>query len=245
MSESPADPPAAPAGIFAALSLARPAERVGGGYETDVYRCSERGLALKLKHATGSPAAILAQARRLRAVAERFERHLGAEHTVANAYLVVDGPDGLAHVLAVQPFLAGAQALDALDVAALSPVDRAGLAAQLAALVDGALACYRATGYVPDLYGLGHHDAAQARRWDLRWAIGAGWHIVAGQPLISAHNLLRTPDGRVVLVDYDPICNSWLSCRVVYAARALLLLRDRRQVAALARRAHLGGGGTS
>lgn len=137
-------------------------------------------------------------------------------------------------MLAVQPFLANARPLDSLDRAALGPEARIMLAAQLAAIVERAFACYRDTGTLPDLYGLGPHDAAQARRWDPRWFLRAGWQLIAGQPLIAAHNLLLAADGRVVLVDYDLVCQRCLICRLVYAARALLLWRDRRSLISIA-----------
>jgi hypothetical protein len=224
-----------PADSFAALRLRQPVTRVGGGYETDVFFSDDLGLALKLKHDNDRPAAALDRARRLRQAADRFCAYLGPEHSLLSDYLVVPGSAGTGRVLAVQPFLANARPLDSLDRAALRPEARVALAAQLAAILERAFACYRETGTLPDLYGLGPHDAAQARRWDPRWLLRTGWQMLAGQPLLAAHNLLLAADGRVVLVDYDPVCHGCLLCRVVYAARALLLWRDRRHIAALAR----------
>lgn len=224
-----------PADSFAALRLMQPVTRVGGGYETDVFFSDDLGLALKLKHDNDRPAAVLARARRLRQAADRFRAYLGPDHSLLSDYLVVPGSNGTGRVLAVQPFLANARPLDSLDRATLSPEARVALAAQLATILERAFACYRDTGTLPDLYGLGPHDAAQARRWDPRWLVRTGWQMLAGQPLIAAHNLLLAADGRVVLVDYDPVCHGCLICRFVYAARALLLWRDRRHVAALTR----------
>lgn len=224
----------APSGpTFAGLRLAEPVERIAGGYETDVFRSGDRRLALKLKHSSGSPAAMLARARRLRQVADMFRSYIAPEHGLPNDYLIVAGADGASHVLAVQPFLDGAHTLDTLQIDACTPAERSALAGQLAAIVAGALDCYRGTGYLPDLYGLGHRDGAQARTWDLRWVLRVGWRMLAGRPLISAHNLMLTADGQIVLVDYDPICRGWLFCRLAYLARALLLLRDRAHIAAL------------
>lgn len=224
---------AAPIASFASLRLTQPVARVGGGYETDVFHSAEWGLALKLKHNGGAPAAMRARAHRLRQVADRFRDYLGPEHSLPTAYLVVQGSTGSSQVLAVQPFLENACALDTLDPAALEPRARAALAEQLATIVERAFACYRATGSLPDLYGLSSTDADQARRWDLRWLLRTAWRMLAGHPLIAAHNLLLAPDGRLVLVDYDPICRGRLTCPIVYAARALLLWRDRAHVAAL------------
>lgn len=227
--------PVAAAPPLAALRVTTPITRIGGGYETDVFRSGDGRLALKLKHSGGSAGAMLARARRLERVADLFRAYLGPRHSLASDYLVVEGTNGQSHILAVQPFLAGARPLDAIDIAALAPAARADLARQLGAIVAGALACYRATGYLPDLYGLGPHDGASARRWDPRWLVREGWRILTGRPLIGAHNLMLTGDGRVVLVDYDPICTGNLGCGLVYGARAVLLRRDRGQLAALAR----------
>lgn len=98
-----------PADSFAALRLTQPVMRVAGGYETDVFFCGDRGLALKLKHANGKPAAMLARARRLRRAADRFRSYLGPDHSLRSDYLVVPGSAGTSRVLAVQPFLANAR----------------------------------------------------------------------------------------------------------------------------------------
>jgi hypothetical protein len=233
--QRPAPQTDAPADSFVALRFTQPVTRVGGGYETDVFFSGDLGLALKLKHANGKPAAMLARARRLKQAADRFRAYLGPDHSLLSDYLVVPGSAGTGRVLAVQPFLANARPLDRLDRAALDPEARIALAAQLATILERVFACYRDTGTLPDLYGLGPHDAVQARRWDPRWLLRTGWQMVVGRPLIAAHNLLLAADGRVVLVDYDLVCHGCLICRLVYAARALLLWRDCRHVAALAR----------
>jgi hypothetical protein len=226
--------PAAPAGL-AALRLAQPVARIGGGYETDVFISGDRRYALKLKRGISGAAAALAQARLHRAAAERFRDYLGEDHAPPSYYLVVAGARGTRRVLGVQPFLNGARGLDTIDLAALGPDARAALAAQLADVVARSRACFAATGTLPDLYGTSSQDSAHARAWNLGWALRALWHLVAGRPLLGSYNLLLTPDWRVVLVDKDPLCPGGPLCRLVYAARAALLGRDRRQIAALAR----------
>ena len=223
-----------PTDSFAALRLSQPVVHIGGGYETDVFFSSDLGLALKLKLDNGKPAAMVARARRLKRTADLFRAYLGPDHSLVSDYLVVSGPAGTSRLRIVQPFLAEAHPLDSLDQATLGSEARVILAAQLAAIQERALACYRDTGTLPDLYGIGHHDADQARRWDPRWFLRAGWKLIAGRPLIAAHNLLLATDGRVVLVDYDLVCHDCLLCRLIYAARALLLWRDRGHIAALA-----------
>lgn len=235
MLQRPASQTDDPADCFVALRLTQPVTRVGGGYETDVFSSGDMGLALKLKHDNGKPAAMLARARRLRWAADRFRAYLGPDHSLLSDYLVVPGAAGTGRVLAVQPFLANARPLDSLDCATLGPEARVALAAQLAAILERTFTCYRDTATLPDLYGLGPHEAAQVRRGDPRWLLRTGWQMVAGRPLIAAHNLRLAADGRVVLVDYDPVCQGCLICRLVYAARALLLWRDCGHVAALAR----------
>jgi hypothetical protein len=227
--------PAPPPTALAALRLALPIVRIGGGYETDVFRSGDGRLAIKIKHLTGPPAAIRARARQLARVAEIFCSYLGPEQSLLGQYLVVASDDGQSHVLAVQPFLNNAHGLHSVDLAARSPEEQVAIARQLDQIVTRALACYRATGYLPDLYGLGPQDSARARRLDLSWMLSEAWRILAGRPLTAAHNLLLRADGKIVLVDYDPIGHRWLSHRLLNGARALLLLRDRCQLAALGR----------
>ncbi len=147
--------------------------------------------------------------------------------------MLVAGLDGQSRVLAIQPFLHNAVPLDTLDPASLSPLERLTFAGQLAQIIARSLACFHDSGMLPDLYGLSSHDGAQARRWDLRWVLRVGWRMLAGRPLIDAHNLLRTADGQVILVDYDPLCVGSPGCRLVYLARAILLIRDRTYVRGL------------
>lgn len=225
---------AAPAALLAALRLTQPVKRIGGGYETDVFRSDDGRLALKLKHTAGPRPAMLARVGTLRRVAELFQAYLGPRHSLASDYLLIPGPAGLCHLVTVQPFLEDGRPLDSVDLDALEPEARGEILRQLATIVEGALACYRGTGYIPDLYGMGSHTGLRARGWNPRWLMHEGWRIVAEQPLIDAHNLLLTADGRVVLVDYDPLCQGGPGCRLIYGSRALLALRDRRQLAALA-----------
>lgn len=220
-----------------ALRFEGPVRRIGGGYETDVFLSGDCRFALKLKRGVASVGAAIAQARELRAVAERFRGHLGPRHTVTNDYLVV-AANGGCRLLAIQPFLDGARGLDTLSLDTLTERERASLVRQLGSIVAGSEACFRATGTLPDLYGTGTREAAHARRRDMRWALHEIWHLVFEQPLLTSYNLLFTQDERLVLVDEDPICHGGLLCHLIYWARALLLWRDRWQVKALGRGAH-------
>lgn len=229
----PSPPAPEPSMPVAALGVLGPGERIGGGYETDVYRSGDGRFVLKLKRAAAGPIAALALARRLDVVARTFQRFLGPRHSLPSDYVVVPAGDGRAYVLGVQPFLAGAHPLDTVDLAALSAGARVALARQLWEITEGALACYGATGCLPDLYGLGPHLSDRVRRRDHSWMLTEGWSLVAGSPLLNAHNLMLCPQGHVVLVDYDPLCTRSAACGLIYGARALLLLRDRRQLAGL------------
>ncbi|MCU0493452.1 MAG: aminoglycoside phosphotransferase family protein [Chloroflexaceae bacterium] len=209
-------------------------QRIAGGYETEVYLTADSRYVIKLKHDGGSREAMLAWARRMRAASELFARYLGPRHSLPNAYLVVDNGDTPPHVLSVQPFLPNAQNLDSLDYDTLSPDLRQSVFQQLITIVERSTACYQATGYTPDLYGVaGMHAHERHQRSSPRWLFQQAWRMLMQQPLLNAHNLMLTSDGRVVLVDYDLICHCWLNCRVYYAARRVLLWRDRAQLQAM------------
>lgn len=219
---------------FAALRIEEPVERIGGGYETDVFVTGDRRYVLKLKLLRRSPAQALAYARKLRAAGRRFQSYLGAHHSVPSDYLLVAGPDRRSYVLAVQPYLDGARPLGDRERTAEHMHTQQELARQLGAIVDSALLCFRHTGSLPDLYGLDPQSATDARGWRPSWPLRALWRLVAGRPLLASHNLMLTPTGRVVLVDYDLVCVGWV-CFLVYLARAVLLWRDRHHIADMAR----------
>jgi hypothetical protein len=227
-------PPGAPPSL-PALHLTQPLTYLSGGSQTDVYRTADRRFVLKLKALGGRAGLARRRAAQMRRLADALYNQLGHEHGLRSWLLVLADAAGKPLVVAVQPFLAGARPLDAVPLDALGPAGRAALLASLDRLVRQTLACYGATGRVADLYGYGRADGAAARRWAPRRLLAEGWRLLSQRPLLTSHNLLLTPDQRVVLVDYDLICHAPLGCGLIYGARAILLLRDLAQLRLLRR----------
>jgi hypothetical protein len=213
---------------LAPLRLASPVERIGGGYETDVFQSGDGLLAIKLKHGSGSTTMMHTRAAYLAHVAAIFQSYLGAQHSLPSFYLVAADDQGQRRIISVQPLLKYAHVLHDLDIMALPAPMRKNITNQLVEIATRALHCYAATGYLPDLYGVSTGDSAQARRSALPWIIRELWRLLTDQPLLKANNLLLTADQRLVLVDYDPLSHPWLNSRLLNWARALLLKRDRR-----------------
>src|SRR3954463_4262786 len=74
--------------VFAPLDQDHRVERVGGGFETEVYCLENRHYLVKLKSELGSdlPGA-LAYARQMRSIAEQFARCLGPDYSVHSDYI--------------------------------------------------------------------------------------------------------------------------------------------------------------
>jgi hypothetical protein len=212
------------------LQRTQPLTYLSGGSQTDVYLSVDRRFVLKLKRVAGRADAAQARAVQLNQFAHTLYTHLGPDHSLRIWFVVTNDDAGSPLIVGIQPFLAGAQPLDAINISALPATDRAALLARLHTIITRSLACYRATGRVADLYGYGRKAGAEARRWDPRRLLSEGWRLISQRPLLTAHNLMLTPDGRVVLVDYDLICHSRALCHLIYAARVLLLLRDLAQL---------------
>lgn len=217
-----------------------------GGYETDVYRTADRRYVVKLKPGRSlQRREALEEARAMRAVAERFTAFLGAKRTIPSTYVVARSGDAV-HVLVVQPFLEHARPLHALDAGELAPVEADALAAELREVVRRAWTCYRATGLLPDLYGLGSATADERRRHRV-WYLAPlyVWTFFVTRTLLRSHNLLLTeaPERRVVLVDYDIaladrhhlVRRAYSAVRILLFVRDLLLLRRRGNRPALRR----------
>lgn len=205
-------------------------EQIAAGYETDVYRTADRRYVVKLKRVGGSELrAALTSARTMRTTAERFTVHLGPHHSIPNHYVITRSSRDRVQVLVIQPFIDHALPLYVVDYDALNDSDLAHVSTQLWDIVQRSLICYRVTGYIPDLYGLfrplhidrGDRDSQGTLPRQL-------WGLLVPRTLLRSHNLLLTdaPECRVVLVDYDRVCWNWLSCRIIYAIRWVLLWRD-------------------
>jgi hypothetical protein len=236
----PDKPGAVSAPNLLALHLTQPLTYLSGGSQTDVYRTADRRFVLKLKSVGGQTAIAKRRAAQMKQLADALYAYLSPGNALRTWFLVLADETGEPFVVGVQPFLDGAHPLDAITIDTL-PLDRQeALLAHLYRIVDRSLACYRATGRVADVYGYGRKAGAEARQWDPRRLLSEGWRLISQHPLLTSHNLMLTQDHRVVLVDYDLICYARVGCRLIYAARALLLLRDRVQLG-LAVRAILAG----
>ncbi|GIV99643.1 hypothetical protein [Roseiflexus sp.] len=229
--------------VFASFDRDHALERLAGGNETEVYWTDDRRYVVKLKHDLGGDLSqALRWARLMRDVAEHYAACLGEWHTIPNYFIVARGSDGRIYPLTVQPFLPDAQPLDALDYQALTPEQRALVALQLSDILCRARAFYRATGSMPDLYGrsAGSHDERE-RMKALDRLPQRLWSFLVERTLLRSHNLmlLRDPEMRIVLIDYDPVRRGRLYRLVYFAARRMLLLRDFAALAWLRRSARL------
>lgn len=228
--------------VFAPVDLDHQLERIAGGNETEVYVTDDRRFVVKLKSDLGGDTAeALACARAMRAAAERFVQCLGAERSIPSFYVLSRDERQHVQVLVIQPFVAHATPLFKLDYAALSAFERAQLAHNLREIICRALAFYRSTGSMPDLYGRASASAAERRRAKgLRHLPRRVWSFVVERNLLRSHNLLfsEAGDAQVVLVDYDIVRRGTLYKRVYFAVRRLLFWRDR----VVIRRMERGGG---
>ncbi len=221
--------------VFAPLDRDHQVERVGGGFETEVYRTDDHRYVIKLKTAgeRDLPAAIT-RTRSMRSIAEAFAGCLGPKHSIVSDYVLSEDDNAEIHALAIQPFIRHATPLDQVDYGALSAEARDRVAEQLHEIIRRSLAFYRETGYMPDLYGLSSTSredrARQSTLWMLPWHL---WTFFARRNILRSCNLLLTaaPEHRVILVDYDLVPWPHLLRRVYFAVRALMCWRDHLLVA--------------
>lgn len=217
-------------------------ERIGGGNETEVFRTDDQRHVVKLKHeADQSLAGALACARQLRATAAELAEWLGPRHTIPCHFYIARDSAGMAQVVVVQPNLHGARSLNDVDYAALTAAERADLADQLAGLLQRSRAMFRAVQRMPDLYGRSSASKADRKRRNsplhFPWRL---WSFLVRRNLLRSHNLMLTPDRRVVLVDYDPVRRSPIYTSVYYGIRRILFWRDRRMIEQLRRGVAIG-----
>jgi hypothetical protein len=217
--------------IFAPLDPDCHLERIGGGFETDVYCSDDRRFVIKLKSvSSGAWETALAEARQARSIAEQLAHCLGVEHSIPSTYLVARASDGRAQNLVLQPFIEDAQPLYAVDFNTLSAEEREHVAEQLSVIVRRSVDFYHQSGYMPDLYGMtssGKDERARLSRPHLLpWHI---WTFLFKRNLLRSHNLLLTgrPERRVVLIDYDLVRWPPVIRRIYFAVRMLLTFRDR------------------
>jgi hypothetical protein len=216
--------------VFAPLDRDHHLERIGGGFQNDVYCTDDRRYVVKLTSELGRDlAGALAAARRIRRYAEAFARSLGPRATIANHYVISRDSAGHVQLLVVQPFVEHARPLYQVDYRGLTEAERAQIADQLREITWRTLAFYRRTGYMPDLYGLSSSDQDhRARLARIGMLPRHLWGFVFERNLLRSHNLMlaTTPELRVVLVDYDLVPWHPRLRRVYFAVRWLLGWRD-------------------
>ena len=216
--------------VFAPLDRDFELERIAGGNETEVYRTDDCRYVVKLKADHGGALSdVLAYARTSRAAAEQFSDCLGAEHSIPSHYVVARDSAGRIQLLVIQPFLAQARPLFALDYAALSADERAHMAAQLRDIIRRALSFYRTTGGMPDLYGRSSASPTERARLNAPHMLPRRlWSFLVERNLLRSNNLMLTaaPERRIVLVDYDFVRRGRLYRLVYFATRWLLFWRE-------------------
>lgn len=217
--------------VFAPLDRDHVMERIAGGNESEVYRSDDHMFVVKVKgDIGGNVRAALRWAQRMRAAAERYAAALGPHNSIPSYYVISADDTGCAQVLTIQPFVAHGRPLSEVDYRALSPAQRAEIAAELSDIIARSLAFYRRTGSMPDLYGRRSASSEERARHNaphmLPWRV---WSFLVRRNLLRSHNLLLAegPTPRVVLIDYDLVRKGWLYRRVYYTVRRALFLRDR------------------
>ncbi len=216
--------------LFASVDADLHMQRIAGGNETEVYCTDDEKYVVKVKSEGGdSLKEALKEAQSLRASAYAFTEAIGPEHAIPNYFFIARNTQGEVQPVVVQPYVCNACPLFALDYAALSRAQREELAGQLRQLIHRALAFYRETGEMPDLYGRVSHSNAERRRLNTPLMLPRRmWSFLVQRTLLRSHNLLLTqsPEQRLILVDYDPIKKSELYKFIYYTVRRLLFLRD-------------------
>ncbi|MEN9935247.1 MAG: hypothetical protein RLZZ387_1826 [Chloroflexota bacterium] len=217
--------------VFAPLDRDHVLERIAGGNETEVYRTDDQRYVVKVKDdLAGDVPGALQWARRMRAAAEKYVACLGPRNSIASYYLVARDTTGRAHALVIQPFVQGARPLSQVDYAALTPAERAEIAAELEAIIRRSVAFYRETGSMPDLYGRSSTSSEERARLNRPHMLPRRlWSFLVRRNLLRSHNLMLTedPSRPVVLIDYDLVRKGRLYRRVYYTVRRALFLRDR------------------
>ena len=214
--------------LFAPLDGDLHLQRIAGGNETEVYLSDDCRYVIKVKDTTGGTLAdAWEMVQKLHAAAHECHTVLGPDHTIPT-YFILSGDDlGQVHPLVIQPFLARAQELFDLDYAALSQPERADLITQLQKIIRSAARHYRQCGRMPDLYGRASRSPQERQRLNAPWMLPTRiWSFLVWRSLLRSHNLMRLPDGRIVLVDYDPVDRSWLYKTIYFATRYCLFGRD-------------------
>lgn len=217
--------------VFAPIDIDHIMERVAGGNETEVYRSDDHRFAVKLKGDRGSrdARAMLAAARHMQRAACRFAACLGERHTIPTYFVLSRDSEGFVHALAIQPYLANARVLAAIDWRTLSPGTRRQIGRDLRHIISRAVGCLLRTGHLPDLYGrVSTSCAERQRRKQLRYLPERIWSFLAQRTILQSQNLMLTDEQppRLVLIDYDEVRRPPLYRAAYVLARLVLFGRD-------------------
>ncbi|MEM7033396.1 MAG: hypothetical protein AAF629_27840 [Chloroflexota bacterium] len=220
---------------FAVLDLDLHLERIAGGNETEVYRTDDAQYVVKVK--SGEEAETLTieiehaflEAITLQQVADNFAVAVGTDHSIDNYFVLTQNSAGHPQVLAIQPYLEDAVPLFNIDYTTLSSADRKAIAKQLRRIIARSLKHYQRSWAMPDLYGRISQSKKERKRLNaphmLPWRL---WSFIVERNLLRANNLMmvRDPELRIVLVDYDPVKRGELYKFIYYTARRILFWRD-------------------
>ncbi|HSH04975.1 MAG TPA: hypothetical protein VLL52_20845 [Anaerolineae bacterium] len=214
--------------LFAPIDADLHLERVAGGNETEVYCTDDKRFVVKVKEESGGDLeTALTEIRWLRETAEMYVDLLGDNHTIPSYFIVAKNGAGQIKPLIIQPYLLGAQALFDIEYEEMSRAERRQLAAQLRDIIKRSRHFYRETGKMPDLYGRKSASEAERRYRNRWWRFpNRVWSFVVQRNMLRAHNLMLAEDGRVMLVDYDPVRRGELYQKVYYTVRRILFWRD-------------------
>ncbi|MCI0575810.1 MAG: hypothetical protein L0332_06405 [Chloroflexi bacterium] len=204
-------------------------ERIAGGNETEVYLTDDARYVVKVKDTPGGTLAeALEEAKMLAAAANEVHSCLGAHHTIPNYVILSGDENGRVHPVVIQPFLPQGEELFKVDYSSLTQPQRILIAEQLRQIIRCSARHYHLFGRMPDLYGRASHSKKQRRQRNAPHLFPVRvWSFLIWRSLLRSHNLMRLPDSRIVLVDYDPIQRSWLYKTIYFAVRYTLFLRDR------------------
>ena len=216
--------------IFAPLDRDLHMARIGGGNETEVYTTDDHRYVIKVKSEQSADLnGAIHLAIGARRAARKFARIVGKQHSIPSYYVISRGDDGEVKPVVLQPFLADAVPLFAVDYSRLNFQQRLRIAKQLLHLIYRSVTAFVHGGVMPDLYGRAS-ESVEVRKVQKSWRRLPHrlWGFIVKRNLLRAHNLMliNPTKPRIVLVDYDAVPHSKLYQMVYYSVRLMLFWRD-------------------
>lgn len=218
--------------LFAPLDEDLYLARIGGGNETEVYATDNQRYVVKVKSGsedirTNSLAEAFAEAQQLHVTAKQIARAIDPQHHVANYIIVAKSAIGHCQPIVIQPYFRHAQPLFEVNYDDLSFAEKRRVRHQLLDLIRCSVRVFFKEGWMPDLYGrisTSKSERTRLKSWHmLPWRL---WSFLIQRNLLRSHNLMLTPDSRVILVDYDPMQHGRFYQWIYYRVRLMLFLRD-------------------